>query len=857
VTRSLASILLLFALPASAGLYTVTTFDDSGPGSLREAILAANSGACPDPCIISFQRNIFTFIDLRSPLPAITASNVRISPGDSEFGGQVRIVVRGSAAGPNADGLRIEGARNVRVNTIGFDGFSGNGVVVTRSLEPVISVRVTNNGGDGLVIRDSQSVRVRSVIAGGNRGHGIHAAGSRSLEITGCLIGIGDDFDRHPNGRNGIHVFGVTMSDLSFNTIHYNAANGIVVLGSANGIEYNRFLGNGLLGIDVGDDGVSAATAPVIETATYNRGFVRVTGRVRSTPNARVRIQLYRTEAPDPSGYGEGEEVVHPFESFEQLHVGTDANGEARFVFHLPNRTASGELRESYLTALATLVIDGGGRGETSEFGPAVKVADDEVVIGVTSTADSGGGSLRDAIEEANARAECSVLYPCVIGFRISALPPQSGVFTIRPKSPLPALRRSGVWLDGATQREFAGDSNPSGPEIEINGAECPECNGLEVHPAAERSEQILIRDVVINGFAGHGILVSASDLGTSVVAYVDGSYVGTDPTGTRAVPNGGSGIHVENAFAQIGAWREVIGRQSSGNLIGGNGGDGISLQSGGFIAAFGNLIGTDVTTLYPIPNRNGIRTEAGSRLEGNIVAFNRAAGIVVARPGNGVNQVFPNAIHSNGGLGVDIGDEATQKAPEIHSARSAGDQTFIRFRLDSPRLTGCCAAYLVTIHGGSFADASGRGEGKYVFASKLVEGGNDEVEIVLNTNLAGKFVAATAMKIERFGNVGLDTTSEFSPAVQVTSDICSPDAPAIGEAEVGGRVRLTWSAVPGTLVYIVWSMRPGDMPRRLFEGTSTEATVALESGRYEWWVESRFENCYGAQSEHRFLTVP
>src|SRR2546430_715450 len=39
---------------AIAGTYAITTDADSGPGSLRQAILDANSGACASPCKILY-----------------------------------------------------------------------------------------------------------------------------------------------------------------------------------------------------------------------------------------------------------------------------------------------------------------------------------------------------------------------------------------------------------------------------------------------------------------------------------------------------------------------------------------------------------------------------------------------------------------------------------------------------------------------------------------------------------------------------------------------------------------------------------------------------------------------------------
>ncbi len=70
---------ILIALSATASTYTITTNADSGPGSLRQGILDANSGACPAPCEIVYgSLPGVTTVELLTPLPEITAAQVKI-----------------------------------------------------------------------------------------------------------------------------------------------------------------------------------------------------------------------------------------------------------------------------------------------------------------------------------------------------------------------------------------------------------------------------------------------------------------------------------------------------------------------------------------------------------------------------------------------------------------------------------------------------------------------------------------------------------------------------------------------------------------------------------------------------------
>jgi hypothetical protein len=233
--------------------------------------------------------------------------------------------------------------------------------------------------------------------------------------------------------------------------------------------------------------------------------------------------------------------------------------------------------------------------------------------------------------------------------------------------------------------------------------------------------------------------------------------------------------------------------------------------------------------------------------------------GVLVLEP-DAMNYFVGNSIHSNGLLGVEHAAEV-QTAPQIVSAIAVGDQTFVRVKLDSPRREGCCHTYAVSLFAGSFADASGAGEGHTPVGTFFTAGGNSVGEIAIERNLAGKFLSATAALFDLFTYYGAGTTSQFGRAVQVTADICSPDAPSPSAPDdgeqAGDETRFAWNGVAGAALYILWSMRPGDMPRRLWEGSATEATLSLLPGRYEWWVEARFDHCYGTQSSHRYLTKP
>jgi CSLREA domain-containing protein len=91
-----------------------------------------------------------------------------------------------------------------------------------------------------------------------------------------------------------------------------------------------------------------------------------------------------------------------------------------------------------------------------------------------------------------------------------------------------------------------------------------------------------------ISGNTTNGVELLGGSCGGNVVL---GNFIGTDITGTAAVPNGGSGIYLN------GASYNTIGTPlpGYGNLISGNGDEGIALLGASDNLIQGNSIGTDV----------------------------------------------------------------------------------------------------------------------------------------------------------------------------------------------------------------------------------------------------------------------
>ena len=230
----------------------------------------------------------------------------------------------------------------------------------------------------------------------------------------------------------------------------------------------------------------------------------------------------------------------------------------------------------------------------------------------VTTTADSGPGSLRQAILDANANAGADT-----ITFNI----PGPGPYVITPLPPgMPAMTGP-TTVDGTTQPGYAGT-----PIIELANFSG---SGLKLQGGSST-----IRGILVRGF-NTGIGVESSD------NHVEGCYVGTDLTGAAAAGNG-TGISV-----QAGANGNTIGGSSAGqgNLISGNV-TGIALVNNADNVILGNLIGTTADGTAALANSEGVL----ATLTTNMVIGGSGAG-----EGNVISGSAGDGIHLTNGSGARI----------------------------------------------------------------------------------------------------------------------------------------------------------------------------------------------------------
>jgi hypothetical protein len=889
---------LLLTSHVAAASYTVTTGADSGPGSFRQGLLDANSGACATPCRIDFEAPATgnLVITPQSALPEITASQVEINGPLADLF-TPKVILDGRNAGFHS-GLKSVGASRINIHWLAVINFGGNGIFFDGGSQNLVAGCVIGtdprtkspapNGLNGVAARGVASVNVSSNFIDSNRGNAVYLIGCSNATVAVNEIGNGYLVGGlRPNDGFGVFLQDCLNANVTNNTIANNKLSGVGIVGASSTVDvdiFNRIYGNGLLGIDLGNDGQTPndpldadlgpnelQNAPVITRAIRSLGKFQVDLQLDSRPNTQAFVSIY--EADEPNAYGAQGRHMVAFNSGV-----TDANGELSLTFVVNSLTSD------YVTAKAGTFRGPSVPAVSSEFSVPVKFVDAGLTFAVTNTADSGPGSLRQALLDANAGAATSLL-PAVVTFALPATAAHDGVFTIQPATPLPAITNPNFVIDGLTQKKSAGDTNPEGLEIVLNGGQCAGlCNGLEsVQAGGPAAGAQIISGLTINGFSGHAISVHAQPpaLSSNVTTRIQGCYLGTDANGTKAVPNAGRGIDGSHASVEIGKEFDnridgILTSDSAGNVIAGNGGDGMHLASC-FGRMTANLIGVTARGHEPLGNGgDGIATTESTRIvsSGGEIAFNKGTGVSQA---GGATSLTATSIHDNGELGIDLGatgptandagdTDGLQNAPVITSAvfDPATGETTVTGALDTIP-NGTTTWPVVSVFASPYPDPSGRGEGETVLVETAVQtpaAGIKNWSVKIKKDLSGQFITATATMFDWFAFNYIGSTSEFSEAVQASKTPCTGHAAPMTTAPLPGAVAdatkpvtFTWTDA-GAASYALW-LRPIQQKAAAQPPTAQRtATLALPAGEYEWFVEAKFDGCYSTQSLPQKLTV-
>ena len=240
------------------------------------------------------------------------------------------------------------------------------------------------NGGDGISIRntgggntvgDATGAQGRNVVSG-NLQHGI-TLNNDGNQLLNNYVGVGaDGAAAFGNARNGVLINSRSNNALRGNIIAFNGEDGVAVnfftTGTNNSLLSNSIYSNVQLGIDLGNNGITANDAndadtgannlqnfPVVTSAAGSAAGALAQGTLQTESNAQFTLEFFSVPSCDASGHGEGQVFLG------SASVTTDAAGSAPFSTFLPVPVTPGHS----LTATATSAAN-----NTSEFSPCAPV---------------------------------------------------------------------------------------------------------------------------------------------------------------------------------------------------------------------------------------------------------------------------------------------------------------------------------------------------------------------------------------------------------------------------------------------------------------------------------------------------
>lgn len=651
VCFSAAAAVFFFASPVRGNTYSVTNINDSGTGSLRQAILNANTN--PGANIITFNLTgtpPFT-INLASLLPAVTNALTIDGTTQSGYSNAPVVELNGAGAGTNAIGLQLNsGSSPSTILGLAINRFSGEGILLTSASNTIqgnfIGTDITGkiaraNTNYGIVIYTTGNTIGPSNVISGNAYAGILLSGitATANKITGNLIGTDATGKAAlPNGYGGFYLTNASANQIggtnpgAGNVISGNIQNGLFLTGgsksnsiqgnliglasggtnalsnlwdgilisggSANAIggsktgSGNSISGNGINGIFI------ALTNDCFNVIAGNNIGTDITG-LKAMPNGQTGVQIAGCTNTIGGTNAGSRNII-------------SGNGQVGVTLIGTNGSAAGNLiRGNYIGVDAT-GIKGLGNGNAGIN--LASASGNTIGTGNVISANTNAGIYLMGTNTTGNLIQGNYIGTDITGS--TALPNlQEGIYaisvsgnTIGPSNVISGNNLQGISLTNSTGFSIVENYiglNAAGTAMVKNWAEgifinhANSTNWIGGSTSAARN--------IISGNGTYGISLKGS-----AAQVIQENYIGTDVTGSFAVANGAEGIEVEN---------------STNNLIGGGG--------------MGNVISGNGTSTFPAIL---IYNSSQNTLQGNFVGLNAAGNAPIRNLGDGIDFINANS---------------------------------------------------------------------------------------------------------------------------------------------------------------------------------------------------------------------
>ena len=494
-------------------------------------------------------------------------------------------------------------------------------------------------------------------VIGGNTGNGVALSGGvTNTAIRGNFIGVlADGVTARGNTAAGVWIANASDNtvggvDATYGNIIANNGQAGVGIGAFSGpalrnrVLSNRTFNNVGPGIDLQAGANNSLAAPNLSNATNANPTTHVSVDLSHMAVGTYQVQFFSNTTCSGATADEGENFI-----FEKA-ITQPGDGDVDLGLVVPNG--------QYVSATAT-----DSNGNTSRFSTCALVSNTLSMI-VTNANNSGPGSLRQAIANANAQAGVDTITFSIPGAG-GATPA-----TITLASALPVLREA-VVIDAMSQPGYDGK-----PVIEVDGQNLV-ANGFDSAPDVVG---VTIKGLAITRFTNAGIFLMQHDTAPSGANTVQGNYLGTDRFGnagkgnatgivvrsdranvTNNVASGNTdaGIRLEADADNVNVANNYIGVMADGTTLRGNGSDGIRLYdslndniinnnviaaNGGWGVNIQDSLAGDVTHTQLFGNKIGLASNglAVANVSGGVHVENGPS-TEIGQPGNPVNVISGN----------------------------------------------------------------------------------------------------------------------------------------------------------------------------------------------------------------------
>jgi hypothetical protein len=359
-------------------------------------------------------------------------------------------------------------------------------------------------------------------------------------------------------------------------------------------------------------------------------------------------------------------------------------------------------------------------------------------VLTVTHTGDTGEGSLRWALQQANAQpgADTIVFRIPITDSRYNAA---NGFWTIAPASMLPLITDSNLTIDGFSQLINVNSSESQHPVIFLSGFNTPTTtSGITVASSGNT-----IRGLSIGGFRGASIFIKGSAAHHNVV---EGCYIGVLPDGVTGV--------FDPTHSQIGVDQSrgiYFSQDCHNNRIGGVTPEqrniicnmffeGILVETSHENIVQGNYIGVLKDGITPLGNgwvnipRYDIENQKLQRFPSVRIYAGSRSNLI-----GGVSSGEGNVICAGGRTGVHVETEGTD------STRVLGNLIGVCADGEFHQNCGNAEAGVKVQRGARYTQIGGEGAGAGNVISGNASSGMQVREDVSNTVIAGNFIGVDA----------------------------------------------------------------------------------------------------------------